>query len=88
MPDHLRALIAITADTSLSDTVVKFQVGDCEIFWRQMAGQFFYHRLRSDESLCFYRPSTLRPDNPVSKISGKRGVQGLGVAAIPASGIP
>jgi len=41
MPDHLHALIAITADTSLSDTVVNFKRATGKIFWRQMAAQFF-----------------------------------------------
>jgi len=41
MPDHLHALIAITADTSLSDTVVNFKRAMGEIFWRQMAAQIF-----------------------------------------------
>jgi REP element-mobilizing transposase RayT len=41
MPDHLHALIAITADTSLSNTVVNFKRATGKIFWRQVAAQFF-----------------------------------------------
>jgi len=51
MPDHLHALIAISAETSLSDTVANFKRATTKFSGVKWQRNFFDHRLRSDESL-------------------------------------